>query len=162
MLTGHGCFGQFLFRIGKERTPECHHCRAECDSAQHTLAECEAWEVDRAALTHEIGPDLALPTVVSRILEREDAWVAFSRFCEKVMLRKEDSERERRGEGPRAARRGRRRRGRAMPRRRNGHTQAVPDLELEDRVPRQRMTKEAEDNTWQGRRMCKPRSSLPH
>ncbi|PZC86876.1 hypothetical protein B5X24_HaOG201735 [Helicoverpa armigera] len=26
VLTGHGCFGKFLCRIGREPTPECHHC----------------------------------------------------------------------------------------------------------------------------------------
>jgi len=25
LLTGHGCFGEFLQWIGRERTAECHH-----------------------------------------------------------------------------------------------------------------------------------------
>ncbi|XP_032687427.1 uncharacterized protein LOC116851766 [Odontomachus brunneus] len=42
VLTGHGCFGEYLCRIGKERTTHCHHCAADRDTAQHTLAECQA------------------------------------------------------------------------------------------------------------------------
>jgi len=40
IITGHGCFGKFLCRIGRERTTRCHHCGALEDSAQHTLEEC--------------------------------------------------------------------------------------------------------------------------
>jgi hypothetical protein len=40
MLSGHGCFGEYLCRIGKERTTRCHHCAAGCDTAYHTLAHC--------------------------------------------------------------------------------------------------------------------------
>jgi len=42
VLTGHGCFGEYLCRIKKEDTPRCHHCGAARDTAQHTLAECPA------------------------------------------------------------------------------------------------------------------------
>ncbi|XP_011152747.2 uncharacterized protein LOC105191210 [Harpegnathos saltator] len=36
VLTGHGCFGEYLCRIGKERTTQCHHCDADHDSVQHS------------------------------------------------------------------------------------------------------------------------------
>ncbi|XP_025156067.1 uncharacterized protein LOC112588919 [Harpegnathos saltator] len=42
VLTGHGCFGKNLHRIGKEPTTECHHCPGPVDSAHHTLTACEA------------------------------------------------------------------------------------------------------------------------
>ncbi|XP_012276844.1 uncharacterized protein LOC105697777 [Orussus abietinus] len=44
VLTGHGCFGEYLCRIGREATARCHHCDAERDTAQHTLEE---WELDQ-------------------------------------------------------------------------------------------------------------------
>ncbi|XP_071652993.1 uncharacterized protein [Temnothorax longispinosus] len=31
VLTGHGCFGEYLCRIERERTTEYHHCGAEVD-----------------------------------------------------------------------------------------------------------------------------------
>ncbi|XP_077262576.1 uncharacterized protein LOC143897647 [Temnothorax americanus] len=45
VLTGHGCFGEYLCCIGKEITTRCHHCDEERNTAQHTLEDCPAWEV---------------------------------------------------------------------------------------------------------------------
>ena len=42
VLTGHGCFGEYLHRIGKEATAHSHHCDASVDSAQYTLEYCPA------------------------------------------------------------------------------------------------------------------------
>jgi hypothetical protein len=50
VLTGHGCFGEYLHCIGKESTTACHHCDALLDTAEHTLAVCPAWEDNRRAL----------------------------------------------------------------------------------------------------------------
>uniref|UniRef100_A0A2S2QW03 Reverse transcriptase n=1 Tax=Sipha flava TaxID=143950 RepID=A0A2S2QW03_9HEMI len=43
MLSGHGCFGSYLNRIGKEESLKCHHCPAEEDDAMHSLFECRSW-----------------------------------------------------------------------------------------------------------------------
>uniref|UniRef100_A0A2H1W6G5 SFRICE_031655 n=1 Tax=Spodoptera frugiperda TaxID=7108 RepID=A0A2H1W6G5_SPOFR len=39
VLTGHGTLSRFLFLIGREETPGCHHCedRPE-DTVEHTVA----------------------------------------------------------------------------------------------------------------------------
>jgi hypothetical protein len=114
VLTGHGCFGEYLCRIGKESTAQCHHCDADLDSAQHTLEYCPAWTELRGVLKQEVGEDLSLPTIVKKMAYRESAWVAVSSFCEQVMLRKEEAERER--ERRPGGRRGRgRRRNRGSP-----------------------------------------------
>ncbi|KOC58634.1 hypothetical protein WH47_06292 [Habropoda laboriosa] len=56
VLSGHGCFGEYLHRIGKEVTNGCHHCEeGRQDSAQHTLVECLACEVERRVLVEEVG-----------------------------------------------------------------------------------------------------------
>ena len=110
VLTGHGSFGRYLCRIGKERTTECHHCGHPEDTAQHTLAECPAFGVQRGVLIGVIGADLSLPAVVSEMVGRREAWAAAVTFCEAVMLQKETAERERRGEDGPARRRARRRR----------------------------------------------------
>jgi len=103
VLTGHGCFGEYLWRIGKERTVECHHCDCPHDSAQHTLEACPAWAAERADLVVAVGTDLSLPAIVRAMVGSGEAWKAVSSFCGKVMLRKENAERERerRGEGRR-------------------------------------------------------------
>ncbi|KAJ8735627.1 hypothetical protein PYW07_007247 [Mythimna separata] len=55
MLTEHDCFGQYLNRIGREATTNCHHCGGAIDSAQHTLEECPAWNTERRVLVARIG-----------------------------------------------------------------------------------------------------------
>jgi len=101
MLTGHGWFGEYLCRIGKERTAKCHYCDHPHDSAQHTLEFCPAWAAERAILVAAVGADLSLPAVIRAMVGRTEAWQAMFSFCGKVMLQKEDAERERRGEGRR-------------------------------------------------------------
>lgn len=52
ILTGHGCFSTYLYRIGKMDSPRCEYCddvNAE-DSAEHTLQDCAAWTREREAL----------------------------------------------------------------------------------------------------------------
>jgi len=98
MITGHGCFGRFLCRIGRERTARCHHCDSLEDSAQHTLSECPAWAEQRRVLVTMVGDDLSLPSLIDAILGSERSWKGLLQFCEEVMRRKEEQERARRGE----------------------------------------------------------------
>jgi len=42
-----------------------------------------------------IGPDLALTSVIGAISTSRESWLAFSRFAEDVMRKKEDAERAR-------------------------------------------------------------------
>lgn len=109
VLTGHGCFGEYLKRIKREASPNCHHCGCGLDSAQHTFEECPAWASERRVLTDRIGRDLSLPTVVRAMLADTDNWREVASFCETVMVRKEAAERDRERTNP--ARRRRRRRG---------------------------------------------------
>ncbi|KMQ88580.1 reverse transcriptase [Lasius niger] len=97
VLSGHGCFGEYLCKIGKESTKHCHHCEEE-DTAQHTLEHCPAWADERRVLTNTIGEDLSLPTVVRQMVGSEDNWKAVSSFCSNIMRQEEaERERERRG-----------------------------------------------------------------
>ena len=104
VLTGHGCFGEYLCRIGKEPTTVCRHCDGDRDTAQHTLEACPAWAGERGVLVREIGGDLSLPAIVRAMVGRESAWTAFSSFCDRVMSQKEEAERRRErapgGRGP--------------------------------------------------------------
>ncbi|XP_032682291.1 uncharacterized protein LOC116849343 [Odontomachus brunneus] len=97
VLTGHGCFGEYLYRIvRKECTSRCHHCSAAEDAAQHTLGECPAWEGQRRVLISVVGADLSPPVLIRATLRRREAWAAVTSFCKEVMLRKEKQERARR------------------------------------------------------------------
>ncbi|XP_072932495.1 uncharacterized protein [Epargyreus clarus] len=93
MLTGHGCFGEYLHRIGREATAQCHHCGHAQDSAQHTLEHCPAWQSERRILVQRIGPDLSPEAVVAAMVRSGEAWDSVVSFCERVMVAKEDAER---------------------------------------------------------------------
>nr|XP_053625417.1 uncharacterized protein LOC128683626 [Plodia interpunctella] len=94
VLSGHGCFGKYLCRIGREENESCHHCDAETDTAAHTLAVCPAWEEERQNTVATLGvQDLELSTVLDKMVESEAAWQAVAEFCEAVMETKEEAER---------------------------------------------------------------------
>lgn len=95
VLSGHGCFGRYLWHIGREPSPGCHHCQSSADdTALHTLEECPAWAEQRRVLAAAVG-GLSLPNVVEQMVGSETAWRAVASFCEEVMAHKETAERER-------------------------------------------------------------------
>jgi hypothetical protein len=95
ILSGHGCFGVYLHKIGKEESGKCHHCQAIADSAEHTLMECQAWEEDRGRLRYAIGEDIAMENLVPAMLRSPDVWQAVRDFARAVMVAKEEAERRR-------------------------------------------------------------------
>ena len=96
VLTGHGCFGKYMFRIRREDTPGCVHCedRPE-DTVEHTVEVCPAWAEHRRVLVEAIGGDLSRPALVQSMVRSEEAWGAVASFCEAVMLVKEEVDRQR-------------------------------------------------------------------
>ena len=95
ILTGHGCFGDYLEKIGAEMTTACHHCEEEIDNAQHTLEKCQAFEVQRNELVAVIGEDLSPAGIIRALLAGGREKKAVLTFCEEVMIIKETTERER-------------------------------------------------------------------
>ncbi|XP_076764842.1 uncharacterized protein LOC143431790 [Xylocopa sonorina] len=63
VFTGHGCFGQYLRRIGRVVMGICHQYDGSGDTAEHTLEWYPAWEMLRRDLRAVIGHDLSLPSV---------------------------------------------------------------------------------------------------
>ncbi|XP_076386337.1 uncharacterized protein LOC143264206 [Megachile rotundata] len=55
VLSGHGCFAEYLCRMGREPSPQCYHCGEGPDTAQHTLSECPAFAWERHFLQCEVG-----------------------------------------------------------------------------------------------------------
>ncbi|XP_050562634.1 uncharacterized protein LOC126912767 [Spodoptera frugiperda] len=107
VLTGHGSFGRFLFRIRREETPGCRHCVDHPeDTVEHTVAVCPAWAEHRRVLRDVIGDgDLSRPALVQAMVRSEREWDAVSSFCEAVMLAKEEAERVRERSSSRPSRR---------------------------------------------------------
>ncbi|XP_061728363.1 uncharacterized protein LOC133533407 [Cydia pomonella] len=94
VMTGHGCFGHYLYTIQREPSPVCHHCGYEDDTAHHTTVECPTWAPERRELELVLNvDDLSLHNIVARILVSERSWEAFNNFCEQVIRKKEEAER---------------------------------------------------------------------
>lgn len=94
MLSGHGSFGKYLFRIGKATTEACLACSAPLDTSEHTVEECPAYEIEREALRHFVGPMVTLSHIVRVITADRRAWPAFAAFAARVMRSKEAFERD--------------------------------------------------------------------
>ncbi|XP_012228757.2 uncharacterized protein, partial [Linepithema humile] len=83
ILTGHGCFQEYLYKIRRTASPGCKHCCDVSDSAQHTLEFCPAWEQDRAELRRVLGRGVGLDirSVIAEIVDNRTKWKAFNAFC---------------------------------------------------------------------------------
>lgn len=97
LLTGHGCFGVYLKRIGKENDERCHHCNSIRDDAEHTIFHCPAWNVERGNLRASLDTDhLTAERMVPSMLLSPTHWSAWATFARSVLGVKEDEERTRR------------------------------------------------------------------
>lgn len=94
LITGHGCFNDYLKWIGKRDSNQCDQCGEGEDTAQHNLEDYAAWSIQRAELTRIIGGDLTLTAVIGAILGSEEAWRAVNIYATDIMRRKEEAERQ--------------------------------------------------------------------
>lgn len=93
-MTGHGSFATYLFRIRKADSSNCYYCDSRCDSAEHTLFVCPAWERGRRTLSMELGIDSPLnwKILMPRMLNSKEEWRLIATFVKKIMEQKEKQE----------------------------------------------------------------------
>ncbi|KAI4472925.1 hypothetical protein M0804_015554 [Polistes exclamans] len=78
LMTGHGCFPAYLYRIGKAAFPQCFHCGVNADDADHTLVDCPAWMDERDGLVRDLGGvHVSLSGIVRASLDMPGGWAAF-------------------------------------------------------------------------------------
>ena len=94
VLTGHGVFGSYLARIGREKTAECWFCGAPEDDVEHTVTVCPAWGSHRQWLVEVIGLYLSICGLANGLLHGSREWSAISQFSEAALRTKEDRERD--------------------------------------------------------------------
>lgn len=95
VITGHGCLGDYLHKIGKRQTNSCDHCGTRADTAQHTIEHCVAWSVERDEMKENVRQDLSLPALLKVMTDNKPAWNAEAKFAGIAMAKKEEAERAR-------------------------------------------------------------------
>nr|XP_012225974.1 PREDICTED: uncharacterized protein LOC105674337 [Linepithema humile] len=78
IISGHGCFKDYLHKRKRADSPLCEHCGNEPNTAQHTLESCSAWEQERAELRDvlERRTGLSLPLIIATIIGDRTKWRA--------------------------------------------------------------------------------------
>lgn len=80
VLTGHGCFRQYLLRFKRTESELYFHCEA-VDDARHTLFYCPRWANMRAGMAIAAGVQLTPDNFVDVLVESEKwiSWQAWRR-----------------------------------------------------------------------------------
>jgi hypothetical protein len=84
-LTGHGCYGEYLKRIGKERDDTCWYC----DTAAHTLFECSRWESERLTMEGKTETRLTSENFVDIMVHSKQRWDVVAEFVRKIRQKRE-------------------------------------------------------------------------
>lgn len=103
ILSGHGCFNTYLFRIQKADSEECTFCDAARDNTEHTLFSCTKWSDQRSELSRtlmeEVDGNMNLDRIVHHLISDENKWKVIQAFITDIMQDKEREERERQRRG---------------------------------------------------------------
>jgi len=94
ILTGHGSFGEYLYRFKRRNTDECQLCGRSPDTPNHAVFECDAWHMDRRELEFDIGVEITPDNVVRTMLHSKNQWIKVAAVIEKILRKREDIERE--------------------------------------------------------------------
>lgn len=94
-LTGHGCFGSYLFKFKKLDNPECYDCKAPMDDAEHAFFSCDRWWRQRRELEARIEAEFTPESAVNQMMENRNHWEAITSFITNVLSTREEEERRR-------------------------------------------------------------------
>ncbi|XP_051165757.1 uncharacterized protein LOC127284398 [Leptopilina boulardi] len=99
-FSGHGCFGQYFYRLKIEAEARCVYCNGSgvdkaihTDDAEHTLFFCGHWRELRQAKFSAVGTEVTSENMVSIMLQSADSWRSVKSFITTVMRTKEDDRR---------------------------------------------------------------------
>ena len=109
VLSGHGCLGEYLHKIGAEVHPGCHECGATIDSVKHAVENCPRFGPQRLTLETILEQPVTTQAITNALVGNDNQKSAASSFCDQIIKIKEEGERGReRGTLQRRARRERR------------------------------------------------------
>lgn len=84
-LTNHGYFNAYLCKIKKVNSPKCSCYDADVDDANHTLFNCDTFEIWRRQLSGEIGHTVTPDNLVDLMLQEGKKWQLIQSYVNRVM-----------------------------------------------------------------------------
>ena len=85
VLTGHGCFGQYLHRFGHAASPACPECAGTEETAEHVLFDCPRYERARYDMFIVCGRDTTPDNLVQRMCRDINVWNAVSTTATRIV-----------------------------------------------------------------------------
>ncbi|KAF0737175.1 Reverse transcriptase domain-containing protein [Aphis craccivora] len=98
ILTGHGCFGEYLHKFKRLAYPKFVDFLFHRDDAEHAIFYCDRWWSLRRALEVDMGLQFEPDTMVDVMLQSKEKWNTIQKFLNKILSRREEEERKRQQE----------------------------------------------------------------
>ncbi|KAF0759768.1 Reverse transcriptase domain-containing protein [Aphis craccivora] len=96
VLTGHGCFGEYLHRFGKSDSDSCALCGASPDDVEHAVFQCDAFHRWRAETCVYLDVNqLTADNVIGIMLRSNSDWQRVTSLIGRIMSAREEEERTR-------------------------------------------------------------------
>jgi hypothetical protein len=90
VLSGHGCFRQYLHRVGHAPSPCCPECEEEEETVEHVVFHCPRFTEGRTAMLAVCGADTSPDNLIGRMCGDRECWAAASAFISAVVLTLQD------------------------------------------------------------------------
>jgi hypothetical protein len=84
-LSGHGCFREYLHRIGRAASPNCQHCQV-IESPEHVFFEYQRFLEGRKELYKLAGPDIRAENLIEAMCRDEAIWNLVSSLIQRTMI----------------------------------------------------------------------------
>ena len=85
LLTGHGSFGVYRKRIGKDSDSNCLDCGDPNEDAEHALFACPKWTDRRIELENALGEKIDVDNLIATVTAKNESWNKFRQFCKTVL-----------------------------------------------------------------------------
>ncbi|GBP51463.1 Putative 115 kDa protein in type-1 retrotransposable element R1DM [Eumeta japonica] len=95
MLSGHGCFREYLHRFKHDNSPECPSCPGVIENAKHVFFECPRFYPQRDQLENVLQQSIQPETIVEAMLSSKASWNAINTFATEVLIDLRSIERKR-------------------------------------------------------------------
>ncbi|KAL1447444.1 hypothetical protein WDU94_005421 [Cyamophila willieti] len=94
ILSGHGCFQEYLRRFHIINSGMCMYCE-DIDTAEHTMFLCNRWTAERTRAEQDLGQRINADNMVNLMLASQQNWDIIGNLVNDVMKEKEAEERRR-------------------------------------------------------------------